>query len=722
MDIRKFFHPTPSTPNVTVSNDNPVLSVPEPKQMRIAVDEEHHVKNVLDKPSVCTQDQFQRWRLKWTWLDTKELTTGEVGVICSICTSVGSLKTTAVSRERIEVEQRWLSGITAKNSKKLHDKISEHLASKAHSLCTSQLSLQKKDIIKQSFQHSNEIWRKQNMEKIEITKRVFNTAYTIARKNIPFNTHAALVEMQKMNGVDMGKVLFSNHSCGNIITYIAQSMVKKLVEFVLESDSYFSILLDESTTCSNLTALIVYLRITGPDGEPCNSFFSLVELEGTRGVDIANALYRSLIDIGFPKNTLTEKLLGICTDGASNLQGEYNGAITLFLEMIGRADKEVVKMHCMNHKLELAVHKVVDDINQVLHIRQFVDTLYAFFSQSPKNQRALELVARELQAELLKIGRIFDIRWLSSTYRSINALWKCLPSLCKFFQERTLDSTISSKDQAKATGMLRKMQNWSFAFELALLRDSLDILQNLSLFLQRRDSSLLNAQASLQIALKSLTALKSTNGLSLEHITDEYDNCGTVLGMKIQTPDEKHRTSFSKMRGQFLQGLIDNLRHRFPHEGLLQAGAALDPDTWPDDDVQKAFYGDKEVLRLAQLCDVSCSTVLDEYRQYKQNVKKIGVELAKLLHRVQLLPVSSSECERGFSSMNLDNTAARNRLQIQTLSSLIFIKVNGPPATHFQAENYVIDWIKSGHHAATDMPTGKKQPQHKPLSAVSKLF
>ena len=114
MDIRKFFHPTPSTPNVTVSNDNPVLSVPEPKRMRIAVDEEHYVKNVLDKPSVCTQDQFQKWRLKWTWLDTKELTTGEVGVICSICTSVGSLKTTAVSRERIEVEQRWLSGITAK--------------------------------------------------------------------------------------------------------------------------------------------------------------------------------------------------------------------------------------------------------------------------------------------------------------------------------------------------------------------------------------------------------------------------------------------------------------------------------------------------------------------------------------------------------------------------------------------------------------------------------
>ena len=69
----------------------------------------------------------------------------------------------------------------------------------------------------------------------------------------------------------------------------------------------------------------------------------------------------------------------------------------------------------MSHKLELLAHKVADGINYVSHLRQFIDTLYAYFSQSPKNLRGLALIAAELQKELLKIGRIFDVRWLSSS-------------------------------------------------------------------------------------------------------------------------------------------------------------------------------------------------------------------------------------------------------------------------------------------------------------------
>jgi hypothetical protein len=117
---------------------------------------------------------------------------------------------------------------------------------------------------------------------------------------------------------------------------------------------------------------------------------------------------------------------------------------------------------------------------------------------------------------------------------------------------------------------------------------------------------------------------------------------------------------------------------------LLSAGAALDPDAWPEDEVKKVFFGDQEVMRLAQLCGLNGATAVNEFRHYKQNVKKIGPVLKQLLHRIQLLPVSSSECERGFSTMNLDNTSTRNRLQISTLAASIFIKVNGPPTTHFQ--------------------------------------
>ena len=133
-----------------------------------------------------------------------------------------------------------------------------------------------------------------------------------------------------------------------------------------------------------------------------------------------------------------------------------------------------------------------------------------------------------------------------------------------------------------------------------------------------------------------------------------------------------------------MQGLLENINQRFPDENLLAAGAVLDPDSWPNDDVKKIFFGDQDVMRLAQLCGVDQASVVNEFRHYKQNVKKVGPALKQLLHRLQLLPISSAECERGFSAMNLDDTSIRNRLQIPTMNALVFIKVNGPTETNFQ--------------------------------------
>jgi len=58
--------------------------------------------------------------------------------------------------------------------------------------------------------------------------------------------------------------------------------------------------------------------------------------------------------------------------------------------------------------------------------------------------------------------------------------------------------------------------------------------------------------------------------------------------------------------------------------------------------------------------------------------------------------------------MNINNTAVRSCLKVETLCSLIFIKVNGPSPNNFNPDSFVIEWIKSGHHASSDAPTGKQ--------------
>jgi len=72
------------------------------------------------------------------------------------------------------------------------------------------------------------------------------------------------------------------------------------------------------------------------------------------------------------------------------------------------------------------------------------------------------------------------------------------------------------------------------------------------------------------------------------------------------------------------------------------------------------------------------------------------------------MPLSSVECERGFSCMNAKNTSVRSQLSVQTLNSLISIKVNGPTPQDFHPESYAKRWLKSGHHSSSDKQTGKK--------------
>ena len=155
---------------------------------------------------------------------------------------------------------------------------------------------------------------------------------------------------------------------------------------------------------------------------------------------------------------------------------------------------------------------------------------------------------------------------------------------------------------------------------------------------------------------------------------------------------------------------------------MLEAGAVLSPNSWPESEEEKLFFGEKQVLRLAEIFHIDKREAVAEFRIYKNNSKNIGSTLSLLLQRVKLLPVSSAECERGFSCMNNNDTPVRNRLSVESLSALIFVKCNGPEPTHFNPKPYAEAWIKQGRHAATDAATGKPS-QNKPMaSSMSTLF
>jgi len=87
-----------------------------------------------------------------------------------------------------------------------------------------------------------------------------------------------------------------------------------------------------------------------------------------------------------------------------------------------------------------------------------------------------------LRAEVKRIGKIFDVRGLSSSFRSVDALLTKLPAVVEHLQQASGDSSQPANERAKATGMVNKLKSWAFLSEVALLRDVLEMLKNLLLY------------------------------------------------------------------------------------------------------------------------------------------------------------------------------------------------------------------------------------------------
>lgn len=166
-------------------------------------------------------------------------------------------------------------------------------------------------------------------------------------------------------------------------------------------------------------------------------------------------------------------------------------------------------------------------------------------------------------------------------------------------------------------------------------------------------------------------------------------------------------------RGQFYQALVDSLSARLMPESerpVVDCLNALFPSKWADTVAPE--YGEQELKQACKRFMVNYSTNLkQEYRDFKDvkgaENEVFGRDLKKLVGAMHTLPVSTAECERGFSQMNVICTPLRTRLTVCHMSSLLFISIVGPPLHVWQPISYVKSWLAKGRHAATDLGKAK---------------
>lgn len=645
-------------------------------------------------PSCWTLEQKNSFCEKNDWLDFHDQKLG-----CKVCKKVGSL---GVERKNgMKISKEWANiEVTSYGTKRsqqltsLRKKIFEHKESSVHKAAL-------KILLERKNEHLEKVCLKHLAQEKDITIKMFRTAYKIAKENQSFNSFCSEIDLQELNGVNMGRILHSTNACINIVNHITQEMRKNLVNEVIRSKTKIALIIDESTTLSQKSTLIVYIRFLLANSamdSHVNLFLDLVQLESVNAKGIFTSLLNCLHSYGIMDDYLRQHLISVTCDGAAVMLGNKSGVGTLLKEQF----PSIILWHCANHRLELSVGDTVKQTSGINRFKAFLDKLYVLYHASPKNSRELQACASSLEAQLLKIGRVLSTRWVASSFRSVLAVWQSYRVLVRHFEEAKQDTTRDKTERCMYEGLLRKITSTNFLLDLGLMCDALQELSELSLVLQERRINLYRANKKIQTVVQLFESRRTEPGSYYKEAAAASEKL-SFQGISLYRKEAKNDPPISP--DVFYEKLKSSIESRLLTENdsvFANCTRVLDSKHWPDNVEKKLTFGEDEIRNMSIRFQLNERKMIHAFREYLIE-KTLPDDLRPLINAIESIPISSSECERGFSQMNLIVTPNRASLLTTTISGLLFIRVNGPPLRCFDPSKYVDSWLLRGRHAATDV-------------------
>ncbi len=606
---------------------------------------------------------------------------------------------------KVQLAKEWVSATIESSGddkqkmlKSLRNKIYQHASSAAHLEAVRVKEVAAKNVM------PGKVEEMQQADYVA-TCNIFRTAYYIAQNNRPFTDHSDLIDLQNLNGVKVGRVLHSNVVCADIIEHVSVEMKRKLLKYVCEKKPPIAVLVDESTSLSKKSCLVIYIRCCiDVQAQPVTFFLDLVELVDATSDGIATALLQCLDSHGLTEQILAECFISFASDGASVMLGKNNGVYALLKGKF----RSLIGWHCLNHRLELSVHDAVKVCTQVNHFKIFLDKLYSVYSTSPKHKRELEQCASELGSEVNKIGKVLDVRWVASSNRSVKAVWKSYAALYKHFVSIASSPHSKAKDKATFAGLAKHLESSVFLQNLALMNDALQELSELSEYLQSNGMTLQRAQRLISKEIDVFKGRKTAGGEYMSIASAAIEK-GIFCDVKLTAG----KTTESIKQSQFYQALVDSMQSRLLADSDRQLCNLIDtvfPSVWPDN--LSAEHGEKELSSLCTilLCQHTSQLKL-AYREFKDSKGlNISQSVKALLNTVNTIPVSTAECERGFSKMNIICSPLRSTVTVKHISQLMFVSLVGPPLNLWQPLPYVKAWLQKGRRDATSSACMMRKP------------
>ncbi|XP_058726984.1 uncharacterized protein LOC131598392 [Vicia villosa] len=498
----------------------------------------------------------------------------------------------------------------------------------------------------------------------------------------------------------------------DIVTAAACETTKVIVDSV--RDDFFSILIDESRDTSTKEQMSVVLRYVDKKGSVIERFLGLVHVANTSAISLKLAL-ESLFAT---HNLSLSRVRGQGYDGASNMQGEFNGLKSLIL----KENSSAFYVHCFAHQLQLALVAVAKKQVDVGCFFSLVNNVSNIVGGSCKRQEILrESQMLKVQEALLNgeissgsgfnqeatLKRAGDTRWGShyGTLLSLISLFTSVIDVLEFVEE----NGSSSDQQIEACHLLKSIQSFEFIFNLHLMKNIFGITNDLSQALQRSDQDIVNAISLVRVCKGRLQGMRDNGwhtllnevslfcekqNISIPNMDDALITQGRSK-RKAQKISNLHRFQV-ELFYEVIDRQLQELNNRFNEVNteLLLCVASLNPrDSFFTFDKEKLihlakFYPSEFSHVELIVLDSQLETFIIDLRSDDKFSKLNGItELSEMLVKTKkhivypmifllvrlalILPVATATVERSFSAMNFVKNGLRNRMGDEWLNDCL---------------------------------------------------
>ena len=512
------------------------------------------------------------------------------------------------------------------------------------------------------------------------TLPIFRGILYLLKNDHSLNKLENLMSFLESNGLEVTPNYRNHVTASEISSHLSIWVRNSLIEEIKLSHTS-GLQIDESMDISGKQILTVNIKYVN-DGISKNKFLCCFELEGTDAETIYNQLKNKLNSFG-----VWGKVTSIATDGAPAFISQKKGVVGRLLE----EKPYLFSIHCIAHRLNLGISDACKTDIYFKQINQLVFDLCKIFKQSPLKLRILDTLQEEILGINLHLIKPLDIRWLSH-FRATKRILEIYPAIIATLTKLSKDSDFIT------LGLLKYLKDFLLLGHMHLLCDIHDIIEPLNLRFQQKEINLLEIDASLQIAKLSLEEFIHTDIMG-KHLNSFLANISSNFilfhEIKIQISNQSIEL-IKKRKADVAKIVLKNLNERFSDlqrtKNLqifdLRKLRKLTPAT-----SEFFAYGKLEVNFLASIFTVDNSQLEIEWRKLKNFViaykeiesseiwrNALNLEELKNLRIIistfLTLPISTVECERVFSRMNLIKTESRSRLSTENLDLILNVVLN----------------------------------------------